>query len=162
MIIVAANFLSACSESEAPSKTPQTSDAQRGDVEEDRGDEPSGNDDSDDDHATPTDFSVSDLLATERKASSRFERLAIAGSKITFIKTWKSETYAWAKLSYAVTGPVGAPTENFLYLACHFHGAELGCHRKDSTDASEPIDSVDSESPLPPIDGELPPVAEDL
>ena len=158
--------MSACSESKTPPKTPQTSDAIKSETPSedraDQGDGPSGDDDSGDDHATPTDFGVTDLLAAERKASSRFERLAITGSRIDAIKTWKSETYAWAKLTYTVTSEDGQSSERHLYLACHFHGSELGCHRKDSSDASEPTDPGDLESPLPPIDGELPPIPEDF
>jgi hypothetical protein len=110
-----------------------------------------------DDHAaTPTTFSVGDLLATASKATTRFERLAIAGSSFVSVKTWKSDTYAWAKLTYNVTAiDNSAPTTSHLYLACHFHGDSLGCHKKEASDPSEPAEAPDL-GELPPMDDELP------
>jgi hypothetical protein len=100
----------------------------------------------DDDPAVPTDFSVADLLETARKATTRFNRLAIPNSEIKSIKTWKAESYTWAKLVYAVTKEDGQVAEGFIFLACHYHGAFLGCHSKDASDPSEPgTSAVDSE-----------------
>ncbi len=95
----------------------------------------------------PTEFKVSDLLQTAVKATTRFERLAISDSEVFRVKTWKSEAYAWARLTYKISN---SSTEEQLFLACHFHGDELGCHKKDQSDESEPEDS--------PADSELPPV----
>jgi len=114
-------------------------------------DEP--HDDDDDDHATPTSFSVADLLRTARKATTRFERLAITGAVFDRVKTWKSDTYAWVRLTYTSPDGSGASPEQHLLLACHFHGDELGCHKKNEPDASEPVDTPpDDDDDLPPIE----------
>jgi hypothetical protein len=101
-----------------------------------------------DHYERPTDFSVADLLHTAEKATSRFERLAIPDSELLGVKTWKSETYAWARLVYKKSGRLN---EEYLFLACHFHGEELGCHKKDESDPSEPAD-IPSTPELPPIE----------
>ena len=103
------------------------------------------------DDAPPTAFTVSDLLQTATKATTRFERLAINDSKFIRVKTWKSEKYTWARLSYVIAEE---PKEEHLFLACHFHGKELGCHKKDQTDPTEPTETS-SNTELPDIDSAI-------
>jgi hypothetical protein len=101
-------------------------------------------------HESPTEFKVGDLLQTGIKATTRFERLAIPDSEFLRLKTWKSETYVWARLTYKFSG---SSSEENIFLACHFHGAELGCHKKETSDPSEPEDSSTG-AELPPIESE--------
>lgn len=139
----------------APRESDATPDKPKDDqVPQDSTEDPQNDDE---DHASPTSFTVADLLQTARKATSRYERLTIPNSSFRSVKTWKSETYAWAKLTYEVRAAAGATTEEQLFLACHFHGAELGCHKKDQTDPSEPIDTMPDDD-LPPLDDDLPPL----
>lgn len=101
----------------------------------------------DDEHVSEAHFSVTDLLQTATKATTRFERLAIPNTELLGVKTWKSDTYAWAKLSYKIRG---SSKEDYLFLACHFHGEQLGCHKKDQSDPSEPEDNQDDPELPPP------------
>jgi hypothetical protein len=100
--------------------------------------DPVGQSPDNEDPAVPTQYSVADLMETSRKAAARFTRLAIPDSKIKSIKTWKSATYVWAKLVYRVEKEGANSAEGYLYLACHFHGTLLGCHKRDESDGSEP------------------------
>jgi hypothetical protein len=95
-----------------------------------------------------TDFSVADLHATALKAVRRFQRLAIPGSQFVSAKTWKTPTYTWVTLQYSVRDAAGIEAMHSLYLACHYHGNELGCHKKDAAGPGEPPDEIHS--------GELP------
>lgn len=108
----------------------------------------------------PATFTVADLLQTAKKVTTRYERLAIPNSSLQLVKTWKSESYLWAKLTYKVGTDTASPTEEHLFLACHFHGAELGCHKKDESDPSEPEDTPAGDD-LPTADDELPPIGEE-
>lgn len=103
-------------------------------------------------HGGPAVYTVEHLHQTAVKATNRFERLAIPGSKLKSVKTWKSNDYVWARLAYAVSGQP-EPKEGSLFLACHFHGSELGCHKKDATDPNEPVDTVEEE--IPSLEEEL-------
>ncbi len=104
-------------------------------------------------HEGPAVYTTEHLHQTAVKATNRFERLAIPGSKLKSVKTWKSTDYVWARLTYTVSDNPG-PTDEALFLACHFHGSELGCHKKDVTDPSEPLDRPEEEE-IPSIEEEL-------
>ncbi len=87
------------------------------------------------------DYSVDHLLMTAEKATRRYTRLAIANSVYEGVKTWKTSDYVWAKLTYLAPASDGESMEkSYLYLACHFHGTELGCHKKDDAGSEEPDD----------------------
>lgn len=103
-------------------------------------------------HGGPAVYTTEHLHQTAVKATNRFERLAIPGSKLKSVKTWKSNDYVWARLTYAVSVQP-EPREESLFLACHFHGSELGCHKKDATDPSEPVDTPEEE--IPSLEEEL-------
>lgn len=103
-------------------------------------------------HGGPAVYTIEHLHQTAVKATNRFERLAIPGSKLKSVKTWKSSDYVWARLTYAVSGQ-SEPKEESLFLACHFHGSELGCHKKDATDPNEPVDTPEEE--IPSLEEEL-------
>lgn len=177
LAILAVIFTVACKKESADPK-PKSADANQGvdssdtgsDVADDGGvdqdvpaDGGTADDDRDDDgHGeVPTSYTVNDLLHTAKKATTRFERLAIANSSFKSVKTWKSANYAWAKLTYTVTSSENTTKEEHIFLACHFHGEELGCHKKDQSDPSEPSDSEDDDG-LPPIEDELPPIDDEL
>jgi hypothetical protein len=106
----------------------------------------------------PTSYAVTHLLQAAEKATDRFERLAMPGAKFKSVKTWKTDTDVWAKLTYANAGGSATDADAFLFLACHFHGANLACHKKSESDLSEPVDAESDESDLPPIDSDLPPL----
>ncbi len=82
-----------------------------------------------------TDYSVADLHASEQKALSRIERLGFSESQIVSLKTWKTPNYIWTTLTYKPEPNLQAKA---IYLACHFHGQELGCHSKDASGPEEP------------------------
>lgn len=111
----------------------------------------------DDDHATPQEFTVADLHAVGQKAINRFERMAITSSTFVSYKTWKTTDYIWVRLTYSVPDPAaaGGQKEDLFYMACHFHGNDLGCHKKDNAGTDEPKDDAPNEDPLPPPDPEL-------
>jgi hypothetical protein len=174
LILVAAIFTFACKKESSDPK-PKSDDANQGvDISDTDGDggveggagEGGAGDGVDDEgdaghEEVPTDYTVGDLLNTAKKATTRFERLAITNSAFKSVKTWKTEYYTWAKLTYTVTSSESSITEEHIFLACHFHGEELGCHKKDQSDPSEPSDTEDDDG-LPPIDDELPPIDDEI
>jgi hypothetical protein len=178
LVILAVIFASACKKENADPK-PRSDDANQGvdssdtgsdgaddggvgqDGASDGGTGDEGNGDDGGHGEVPTSYTVNDLLQTAKKATTRFERLAITNSAFKRVKTWKSEYYAWAKLTYTVTTDENTTKEEHIFLACHFHGDELGCHKKDQSDPSEPSDSEDDDG-LPPIDDELPPIDDEI
>jgi hypothetical protein len=103
---------------------------------------------------TPQDFSVADLHATGLKAIKRFERLAIPHSSILRYKTWKTATYTWVTLTYSINEPGAAAREDQIYLACHFHGKVLGCHKKNEGGPQEPAEPLEENMELPGIEDE--------
>jgi hypothetical protein len=112
-----------------------------------------------DDHDRPQSFTVSDLHAVNQKALKRFERMALSSATFESTKTWKTSQYIWVRLTWSLPDAAaanGRKNEHFL-LACHFHGNELGCHKKDEPGPDEPADD-DHTDDLP--DDDLPPLAE--
>jgi len=114
-----------------------TQDGQKNNGDLARGDRPeSQTGEKDDESPEILSFSVEDILLTARKASMRFERLAIPNAKIVSIRSWKTSTYSWAHLTYQISTPELPIDYKSIILACHFHGKVLACHRKNEAPKS--------------------------
>lgn len=111
----------------------------------------SGDDEGDQTDSKVVNYSVMDLQQAARKATSRYEKLALVDSTFIGVKTWKTEKDVWVKLEYETNSNGVTPAKEYLFLGCHFHGKKLSCHKKSEIGPSEPIDTNSVEDELQPL-----------
>lgn len=88
-------------------------------------------------------YKVSHLIEASKKGQLRFERLAIPGSTLESIKTWKTDDYIWVKVTYTIPTLENQTKKAEIILACHPHGPSLGCHAKSQPGPNEPFDETE-------------------